>query len=153
MSDEMKNKIRELVARGLETFKVTGTAVAIVQDGETVLLEGFGLSDRDQKLPMTPDHVLPIASTSKAFTATSVAMLAEEGKIDLDTPVREYMPDFRLNDPVASNAVTARDLLCHRTGLPRHDLLWITWEDIARDELIFKRVRHLPRSEERRVGK
>jgi CubicO group peptidase (beta-lactamase class C family) len=146
MPDDLNKKIEDIIKQGLETFKVEGAAVAVVKDGETVLLDGFGWADKDKKTAMTADHVLPIASTSKAFTATGVALLADEGKLDLDTPVREYMPDFGLSDPVASNAVTARDLLCHRTGLPRHDLLWITWEDIPRDELIFKRVRHLPAS-------
>lgn len=144
MSAEVSQKIRELADRALEAFHVEGTAIAVVKDGETIFLEGIGLADRERNVPMTPDHVLPIASTSKAFTATGVALLVDEGKIDLDLPVREYMPDFALKDPVASDAVTARDLLCHRTGLPRHDLLWITWQDIPRDELVFKRVRHLP---------
>lgn len=144
MPDETVKKIIEIAKRGIKAFGVEGTAIAVVKDGKTVLLDGFGFADRDKKVKMTADHVLPIASTSKTFTATSVAMLADEGKLDLDSPVREYMPDFALNDAVASNAVTARDLLCHRTGLPRHDLLWITWEDIPRDELVFKRIRHLP---------
>lgn len=146
MPENFYQSIEKIIKRGLETMKVEGVAIAVVKDGETILLDGFGFADRDKNSPMTCDHVIPIASTSKAFTATSVALVADEGKLDLDTPVREYMPDFALYDPIASNAVTARDLLCHRTGLPRHDLLWITWEDIPRDELVFKRLRHLPNS-------
>ena len=144
MPENLYEKIEKIIKRGLETMKLEGVSIAVVKDGETIVLDGFGYADRDKKIPMTGDHVLPIASTSKAFTATSVALLADEGKLDIDLPVREYMPDFALYDPIASNAVTARDLLCHRTGMPRHDLLWITWEDIPRDELVFKRLRHLP---------
>lgn len=144
MADEFTQKFRETILKALEAFQVEGVSAAVIKEGETILLDGFGYADRDKQLPMTAGHVLPIASTSKAFTATSVALLADEGKLDLDRPVREYMPGFGLKDPAANNEVTARDLLCHRTGLPRHDLLWITWPDIPRDDLIFERVRHLP---------
>jgi CubicO group peptidase (beta-lactamase class C family) len=95
---------------------------------------------------MTDGHILPIGSSSKAFTATGAVILADEGKVDLDTPLREYMPEFKLSDPEASVFATLRDLLCHRTGLPRHDLLWICWGEAKRDELVFKALPHLPAS-------
>lgn len=146
MSAELQQRIRNLIEKGRQTFSVEGISAVVVQGDDTILLDGFGFADLEKQTPMTADHILPIASTSKAFTATTVALLADEKKLDLDRPIREYMPDFGLSDPIASQSVTARDLLCHRTGLPRHDLHWITWEDISRDELVFKRVRHLPPS-------
>jgi len=126
----------------MEEIGVEGACVAVVQDGEVLMAEGFGWADRDNAVPMTAEYALPIGSSSKAFTATGVMMLAAEGKLDIDAPVRNYMPKFGLGDPDARD-VTARDMLCHRTGLPRHDLFWITWRDIERSDLIFNRVRHL----------
>jgi CubicO group peptidase (beta-lactamase class C family) len=65
-----------------------------------------------------------IASCSKAFTAMDLALLVEDGKLEWDKPVRHYMPQFRLHDPIATEYTTARDLVGHRTGLPRHDAMW-----------------------------
>ena len=137
----MKKEIEALVLRGLEEMGVEGAAVAVVKDGEVLLAEGYGYADRENNVALTAEYAFPIGSSSKAFTATGVMMLAAEGKLDIDKPVRDYMPRFGLDDPAAID-VTARDLLCHRTGLPRHDLFWITWPDVERDDLIFNRVRH-----------
>ncbi len=73
---------------------------------------------------VTPDTVFPIASCTKAFTATAVAMLDEEGKLKWDDKVHDHLDYFRLSDELADREVTLRDLLCHRTGMPRHDMLW-----------------------------
>jgi CubicO group peptidase (beta-lactamase class C family) len=62
-----------------------------------------------------------MCSVTKSFTATGLALLVDEGKLEWDAPVREMLPEFRLRDPVASEQATLRDLLTHRTGLPRHD--------------------------------
>jgi len=138
----MKKEVEALVLRGLEEVGVEGAAVAIVKDGEVILAEAYGFADRENNIPLTIEHALPIGSSSKAFTATGVMMLASEGKLDIDKPIRDYMPRFSLDDPTARD-VTTRDILCHRTGLPRHDLFWITWPDVGRDDLIFNRLRHL----------
>jgi CubicO group peptidase (beta-lactamase class C family) len=92
-------------------------------------------------LPVTPDTLFALGSCSKAFTATAVALLADDGRIGLDTPVRTYLPDFTLQDPVATATLTPRDLLTHRTGLARHDLFWYE-APFSRDEL-YRRLRFL----------
>jgi CubicO group peptidase (beta-lactamase class C family) len=138
----MQKEIEALVLRGLEEVGVEGATVAIVKDGEVILAEAYGYADRENNIAMTKEYALPIGSSSKAFTALGVMMLASEGKLDIDKPVREYMPRFCLEDPAARD-VTARDLLCHRTGLPRHDLFWITWPGVERDDLVYNRHRHL----------
>ena len=89
-----------------------------------VYLKGFGVREKGKPEKVTPDTVFPIASCSKAFTATALAMLAEEGKLKWDDKVRDHLDYFRLTDELADRDVTLRDLLCHRTGMPRHDLLW-----------------------------
>jgi CubicO group peptidase (beta-lactamase class C family) len=113
-----------LVRRLMDRDQIPGVALGVVERGELVYARGFRYRDLDSRLPVTPDTLFPLGSCSKAFTATAIALLADEGKIGLDTPVRTYLPDFALQDPAASAALTPRDLLTHRSGLPRHDLFW-----------------------------
>ena len=99
-------------------------AVAIVHEDEVVYLKGKGVRAKGRDEPITPDTIFPIASLTKAFTATALGILVDEGKVKWDDPVRTHVESFRLADPLADRDVTLRDLLCHRTGLPRQDLLW-----------------------------
>ena len=121
--------------------QIPGVAVGVVERGHLVFARGFGYRDVDKHLPVTPDTLFPLGSCSKAFTATAIALLADEGRIALDAPVRTYLPDFSLEDPVASATLTTRDLLTHRSGLPRHDLFWYQ-APFSRDEL-YRRLRFL----------
>jgi CubicO group peptidase (beta-lactamase class C family) len=113
-----------VVQRALESWNVPGVAVAIVRDDQVVYLKGHGLRDLATGEPVTPDTLFAIGSCTKAFTATALAVLVDEGKAAWDDPVRKHVPTFRLADPLADREVTLRDLVCHRTGLGRHDLLW-----------------------------
>jgi len=131
----------EFVARTMAEWKVPGMAVSIVKDGKVVLAEGFGLRDVKNNLKVTPRTVFAIGSSSKAFTATSMGVLFDEGKLDWDKPVREYLPTFKLWDDFASEQMTPRDLLCHRSGLPRHEFMWIG-SPFSRQEL-FNRLSFL----------
>ena len=121
--------------------QIPGVAVGVVERGHLVFARGFGYRDVDNHLPVTPDTLFALGSCSKAFTATAIALLADEGRIALDTPVRTYLPDFSLEDPVASATLTTRDILTHRSGLPRHDLFWYE-APFSRDEL-YHRLRFL----------
>ena len=134
--------LRELVVTEQERFGVPGVALAVVVDGEVVLCEGFGLRDLENVEPVTADTHFPIASDSKAFTAALVCQLADEGRIGLDQPVREVVPGFEMHDPHATALVSARDLLAHRTGLPRHDFIWYGKSDIS-NESVARALRHL----------
>ena len=132
------------VEKTLGEWNVPGVAISIVKDGETVLAEGFGFKDLENKKPMTPNTVLPIGSASKSFTSMSAAILVEEGKMEWDTPVNQYIPAFKMFDPVATAHISVRDMLCHRGGMPRHDLMWAvsTHTSFTRKNLIH-RLRHL----------
>ncbi|MBN9120149.1 MAG: serine hydrolase [Planctomycetes bacterium] len=116
--------IDDVVEKALKEFRAPGAAVVIVRDGEIVYLKGFGVREKGKPEPVTPDTVFAIASCSKAFTATALAMLADEGKLKWDDKVRDHLDYFRLSDELADRDVTLRDLLSHRTGMPRHDMLW-----------------------------
>src|SRR5579884_3765379 len=108
----------------LRDWKVNGAAVAAIEDGKVILCRGYGLRDAENRKPVTEHTLFPLASVTKAFTAASLATLVDEGKLDWDRPVREYLPDFRLWDDFAGERITPRDLLTHRSGLPRQDLMW-----------------------------
>lgn len=129
------------VASCMDELKVPGLAVAVVKDGRLIYARGFGWRDLDKKLPVTPRTLFGIGSCSKAFTATTMGILVDEGRLDWDKPVRAYLPDFVLADPVASERLTPRDLISHRTGLPRHDNVWIR-TPFTRQE-IYERLRFL----------
>jgi CubicO group peptidase (beta-lactamase class C family) len=108
----------------LKTWKAPGIAAAIVQDDKVVYLKGVGLRECGGHDAVTVDTLFAIGSCTKAFAATALAILVDEGKADWDDPVRKHLPSFRLADPLADHDVRLRDLLCHRIGLARHDLLW-----------------------------
>jgi CubicO group peptidase (beta-lactamase class C family) len=116
--------VDRIVQDALRSWDVPGVAVAIVRDDEVVYLKGFGVRALGRKDPVTPDTVFPIASCTKAFTTTAMAMLVDEGKLSWDDPVRKHLDYFHLADPSADALVTLRDLVTHRTGLGGHELLW-----------------------------
>ncbi len=122
---DQAQKIRAQIQSTLKTWEVPGAAVGIVKDGRVVFLEGFGDRDLEKRLPVTPQTRFILGSTTKAFTALSVGLLAVEKKLDWDRPVSDYVPEFRLMDEYASLHATPRDLASHRTGLPRHDFVWV----------------------------
>jgi CubicO group peptidase (beta-lactamase class C family) len=125
-----------LIQQALEEQKIPGASVGVVVGGEVVLLQGYGYRDVERRLPMTPDTMIPIASVTKQFTVASLGTLVRQGTLEWDTPVREYLPDFRLHDDYATLRATPRDLVTHRTGLPRHDFAWfgsaLSREDLYR---------------------
>ncbi|MGB9836378.1 MAG: serine hydrolase domain-containing protein, partial [Candidatus Saccharicenans sp.] len=124
------------INKALADLKVPGLALAVVKDKEVIFLKGYGYRDVENKLPMTPDTLLAIGSATKAFTTFSLARLVDEGKLDWDKPVRNYIPWFKLSDPGITERITPRDLVTHRSGLPRHDLLWYNNYQASREELV-----------------
>lgn len=131
----------EWMERALEEWKTPGLGLAVVNADGLVLARGFGLRDREKALPVGEHTLFAIGSSSKAFTAALLGDLVEEGLVEWDRPVRSYLPDFELKEEYATLHLTVRDLLTHRSGLPRHDMAWYGAED-SREEL-FRRLRHL----------
>jgi CubicO group peptidase (beta-lactamase class C family) len=130
------------VRTAMQTWEVPGLAVAVVKDGEVVLVRGYGVCERGRDRSVTPETAFPIASCAKSFTAAGVALLVEEGKLHWDDPVVKHLPNFAFSDPYLTKHVTLRDLLCHRTGLQRCDPL-CDRTDFDRREIL-RRVRHIP---------
>ena len=114
-----------LIAEAMDEWKVPGLSIAVVQNDEVALLRAYGLRDVEAGLKATTDTQFQLMSVSKSFCATGLALLVDERRMDWKKPVREYIPEFRLHDTIASDRVTVRDLLCHHSGLPRHDWIWL----------------------------
>ncbi|MFC2156551.1 serine hydrolase [Acidobacteriota bacterium] len=141
MTNKSLNNLDQFIDEVRESWKIPGLATAVVQKGELVYIGTSGIRDADGKLPVTPDTLFAIGSSTKAFTSTAIGMLVDEGKLDLDCPIIEYLPDFRLFDEYATLHTTPRDILCHRTGLPGYDALWLL-SDKQREDY-FKGLRFL----------
>ncbi len=125
----------DFLAQALKDWKVPGVAVAVVQGDKVILLKGYGYRDAEKQLPVTPNTLFAIGSITKSFTVSTLGMEMDEGKVDWDKPVREYLPTFKMYDPVQTEQMVVRDLITHRTGLPRHDLVWYS-SDFPREDLI-----------------
>ena len=133
----------EFMAQAVQKWNVPGMALAVVAGGEAVFAQGAGHRDLEQKLPMTPDSLFAIGSTTKAFTTTVLGMLSDQGKFEWDEPFGNSIPWFRLHDPMASQSLTPRDMVTHRSGLPRHDMVWYNNNHSTRRELV-ESLAHLP---------
>ncbi len=138
------HRLDALIEPILRVARVPGAAVAVVSGEQTVFARGYGYREVRTTQPMTVDTLYPIASATKGMNATLLGMLVDERLLAWDVPIREYLPCLRLQDALATSAVTLRDLLSLRTGLPRHDFLW-TESGICRAELI-ERMPYLPLS-------
>ncbi|MCK5238984.1 MAG: serine hydrolase [Candidatus Thorarchaeota archaeon] len=126
-----------------------GIACVVLKDNEIAYSHAVGLRDIKKNLPMTPQTIQPIGSCSKSFTSTAVALLVEDGKLDWDTPIHKMFPKFELKEPIASAKTTLIDMLSHRTGLPRHDIVWLN--DEFTYDMVFEYLPHLDLSRDFRT--
>ncbi len=143
------DSIERFVVEQLAAWEVPGCAVAAVRDGDVILAAGWGRRDLGAELPVTSGTLFAIGSTTKAFTAATVGALVDDGLLEWERPLRDYLPDLRLHDPVVTDRLSVVDLLSHRSGLPRHDVAWLGHPDRSRAELV-RRLRFLPLSSDLR---
>ncbi len=127
--------------RVLKDWKAVGFAVAVVEKNKIVYSKGAGFRDLEKKLPVTPNTLFAIGSCTKAFTASLIGLLQKDNKLEYDKPVRNYLPELKFFNDAMNDGVTVRDMMCHRTGLPRHDYSWYLFPT-TRDSLI-QRIRYL----------
>ena len=125
----------------LKDWNTPGIGVGIVINDKLVFAKGYGYRDYGRKLPFTPTTLCPIASNSKLFTAVAAGMLVEQGKLTWDKPVRDAVPTVQFYNDQLNNNVTLRDMLSHRTGVTRHDLIWFK-SPFTRKEL-FEKLKYL----------
>ena len=117
ITPELIAEIEAFVAQEMEARQIPGAALGIVKDGALAYAKGFGVSELGGDDPVTPDSNFLVSSVSKSFTGVGIMQLVEEGKIDLDAPVTEYLPYFTLAEP-ESRQMTIRQLLSHTSGMP-----------------------------------
>lgn len=130
----IENEMRDL--------HIPGLALGIVRGDQVVHLRGFGAADPAGRA-VTAQTPFILASASKSFTALAIMQLVESGGIDLDAPVRRYLPAFRVADEAASARITVRHLLHHTSGLPENSAYGPMLSNDSRDEALGDRVRAL----------
>jgi CubicO group peptidase (beta-lactamase class C family) len=114
-ADDRFEAISRLVEAKMAEYRTTGVALALSKDG-TSWSRGFGITNLDNPQPVTPDTVFPVASISKTVVATAMMRLHDEGRVDVEAPVVQYLPDFRVADPAATREVRIWHLLTHTPG-------------------------------------
>ena len=133
------------VQRAMSAFAVPGVSLAIVKDGKPLVAKGYGVRKLGDPAPVDAKTLFGIASNTKAFTATALGILVDEGRIRWDAPVIDYVPWFQMSDPYVTREMTVRDLLVHRSGLGlgAGDLLWWPASTYSRREIAM-RLRYIP---------
>lgn len=136
--------------KNLKDWNMPGVGVGVVKNGKLVYVKGFGYRDYEKKLPITANTLFQIASNTKLFTSTAIGFLVEEGKLDWDKPIKTFVPSIQFYNNDLNNSITIRDMLSHRTGVTRHDLIWYK-SDFNRAEL-FSRLKYLEPAQPLRQG-
>lgn len=125
----------------IRDWHAPGIGVSVVRNDQIVLTRGYGYRDAANLLSFTPSTLFPIASNTKLFTAIAAGLLVERGLLSFDEPIRHAVPSLRFYDPSLDAAVTLRDMLGHKTGVPRYDMIWDD-ADYSTKEL-FERIRFM----------
>jgi CubicO group peptidase (beta-lactamase class C family)/D-alanyl-D-alanine dipeptidase len=127
--------------KALRDWRAPGAAIAVVKNDSVVFARGYGVRELGKPDPVDANTIFGIASTTKAFTSGALGILVDEKKMAWDDPVTKYLPWFQIEGPYITRELTVRDLLTHRTGLPRGDRLWYA-SGFTRNEVLH-RVRRL----------
>ncbi len=135
--DKRVQELDAYIQKAQKEWSVPGLAVVVVKDGSVLLSKGYGVRELGKSDPVDAKTLFACASTTKAMTATLMGMLVDEGKIDWNDPVVNYLPEFQLYDPFVTREIKIRDLFIHDTGLGNADFLWGIM-DIPGDEVLRK---------------
>lgn len=139
----VRDSLDAYIRRGMTDWHIPGLAIAIVKDGKVVVSKGFGVREAGGKEPVDENTLFLIASNTKLFTGTAIANLDAQKKLSLNDKVTNYLPDFQLYDPAATQLVTVRDLLSHHLGTKTFQGDFTFWDtDLPRAEII-RRMRLL----------
>ena len=123
MKKELAAKISSILSEAVKKNKITGASVSIVSGDGPAYSEGFGFADVKNSVPAGTDTIFKIGSITKVFTASALMLFAEAGKVNIDGPVTDYIPEFSVKSRFPdARPITVRDLLCHHSGLPCDDM-------------------------------
>jgi CubicO group peptidase (beta-lactamase class C family) len=140
-TEERLAGIDEELQEVLETWQAPGFAVAVVEKDKVIYAKGFGYSDYENKVPADANTLFAIGSCTKSFTSAILGQLRDEGHVDFDESPRTYIPGLKFFSDEMNTYVTVKDMMCHRTGLARHDFSWYLFPTDSRDTLI-QRMEH-----------
>ena len=142
----IKDSLDIYINREIKRWNLPGLAIAIIKDGKVIVMKGYGYSDVIKKTPVTENTEFQIASNSKAFTGTSLALLQHYGKLNLDDKVKKYLPYFKMKDNYLTENITIRDALSHRIGYETFQTDFINWASTKnRKQLIENMVNASPK--------
>lgn len=125
----------------LKTWNAPGFSVVVVEKDRIIYSKGFGFRDYENQLPATPQTLYAIGSSTKAFTSGLMGKLRDDGKLKFEDSPIKYIPELEFQNNELNNMVTIRDMMTHRTGLPRHDISWYLFSTDSRDSLV-QRLAH-----------
>lgn len=137
ISDSLDNYINT----GMADWHIPGLAIAIIKDGKTIVMRGYGVKDLTTKEPVDENTLFQIASNSKLFTGTALAQLDYNKKLSIDDKVSKYIKDYSLYDKNSTDLVTIRDLLSHRIGTKTFQADFVFWNSNLSREGIMKRMK------------
>jgi CubicO group peptidase (beta-lactamase class C family) len=132
------------IARILNDWHCAGAAIAIVEKDKIIFTAGYGYANWEQKTPVTANTYFAAGSCTKPFTCALLGILQEEGKLNFDQPITQYLQQLQFANATLNAQATTRDLMTHRTGLPRHDLSWAIFGASGTDSLLQKIKHHQP---------
>lgn len=137
LTPELLAELATYINEQMPLHEVPGAAIAVVQDGEVVYRQGFGVKELGSEDPVTPETLMMIGSTTKPMTTMMMATLVDDGLMDWDTPAIEILPGFAVADPELSEQITIRELVCACTGVPRRDMeLFFNANDLTAEDVI-----------------
>lgn len=136
-SNFIKDSLDIYINREMKRWNMPGMAIAIVKDGKVIVAKGYGYADLAKKVPATENTVFQIASNSKAFTGTALALLEHYGKLKLSDKAKTYLPYFKMKDDYRTQNVNINDLLSHRMGYSTFQTDFLNWAGTrSRKELV-----------------
>ncbi|MEE3112478.1 MAG: serine hydrolase domain-containing protein, partial [Bacteroidota bacterium] len=143
-SDDRLKGLDSELEKVLKSLDETGFAVAIVEKNKVLYSKGFGYRDYENKIPVDANTLFAIGSCTKAFTSSILGLLNKEGKLDFEDSPIDYVKELRFYNAQMNDMITIRDLMSHRTGIPRHDFSWYFFPTFSKDSLIARIEYHEP---------
>jgi CubicO group peptidase (beta-lactamase class C family) len=139
----IKDSLDSYIKNGLRDWDVPGLSIVVVKDGSVVVMKGYGFRDIQSKKPVDENTLFMIASNTKLFTGTALALLETRGVLSLNDKITKYFPGYRLYDSTSTKLVTIRDMLSHRIGTKTFEGDFTFWNTSLTRQEIMKRMRLL----------
>src|SRR5256885_10640978 len=139
----IRDSLDSYINKGLKDWDIPGLSIVVVKDGKVVVMKGYGVRNIESKAPVDENTLFMIASNTKLFTATSLALLETRGRLALNDKITKYHPGYRLYDSITSKLVSIRDLLTHRIGTKTFQGDFTFWNTSLSREEIMRRMRLL----------